>query len=319
MKLSICCITYNHQYFIEEALRSFLNQKTVFDYEIIIGDDNSTDDTRKILLEYQKQFPAKVKLLLNTSNMGMMLNFIRTIETCKGKYIAMCDGDDYWTDPYKLQKQVVFLEANPGYAICFHRVYALEEGKELILSDLNTSDKEETYNIKDLACQNLMHTPSVVFRNGLIKEFPVWFADSPVGDYVLHMLNARKGLIKYFPEPMAVYRQNSGMWSGQTKQVRYKKWLTVMSLLLKEDFEEEVQTILRSQWSRVATAYLNSLFPNDLSAFYEEIKMLAKDDASLAYECLTNVYPSFLNSIVESKSFKLARRMSYLKNTVLKL
>lgn len=125
--LSICMIAYNHEKFISEAIESVLMQKTSFDYELVIGEDCSTDTTRKICLEYQQKYPEKIKLLLPEKNLGMMPNFIATLQSCTGKYIALCEGDDYWTDEHKLQKQVDFLEVNLEYAICFTDFNILEE------------------------------------------------------------------------------------------------------------------------------------------------------------------------------------------------
>ena len=106
--VSIASITYNHEKFIAQAIDSFLMQETDFDFEIIIGEDCSTDDTLKIIKEYKAKYPDIIKLITSESNVGMMTNFIRTLEACSGKYIALCEGDDYWTDTLKLQKQVNF-------------------------------------------------------------------------------------------------------------------------------------------------------------------------------------------------------------------
>ncbi|MDF1549683.1 MAG: glycosyltransferase, partial [Bacteroidales bacterium] len=125
MKLSVCMITYNHEKYIGQAIEGVLMQKTNFDIELLIGEDFSNDNTRNICMGYKNKYPDKIKLLLREKNIGMMRNFIQTLNTCKGKYIALCDGDDYWTDPLKLQKQVDFLEANPEYALCYHRVNIL--------------------------------------------------------------------------------------------------------------------------------------------------------------------------------------------------
>ena len=119
--VSVCMITYNHENFIREAIDGVLMQKTDFPIELIIGEDCSTDGTRKIVMEYARKYPDIIRPLLPDSNLGMMKNFIETMQAATGKYIALCEGDDYWTDPYKLQKQVDFLEANEEYSLCCHR------------------------------------------------------------------------------------------------------------------------------------------------------------------------------------------------------
>ena len=125
MLLSVMTITYNHEPYIAQAIESFLVQKTTFDVEIVIGEDRSTDNTLQICLDYKAKYPGKVRVLSRDTNIGMMANMIDTFSQCKGKYVAVCEGDDYWTDPYKLQKQVDFLEKNEEYAICCHNVLCL--------------------------------------------------------------------------------------------------------------------------------------------------------------------------------------------------
>ena len=126
-KVSVCLVTYNHEKFIKQAIESVFMQKTDFDYEVVIGEDYSTDNTRKILSQYQMRYPHRIKAIFNNKNVGPVENFIRTLSTCKGKYIAYLEGDDYWTDAYKLQKQVDFLDKHPDYSLCFHSVEAFHQ------------------------------------------------------------------------------------------------------------------------------------------------------------------------------------------------
>lgn len=269
--ISICLITYNHSAFIRQAIESVLMQVVDFSWEFIIADDYSNDGTRDILFEYQKKYP-QIKLILQKENVGPAKNWMDLIAGPTGKYIAYFEGDDYWTDSNKLQKQVNFLDANSDYVICYHNVQELLPDGKLIADSVNSSKQEITYTIKDLAQRNMMHTPSVVFRNGLIKEFPAWFATSPVGDYVLHMLNAQFGKIKYFPEPMAVYRKHSvSAWSSLNDIERLKKWLIVLEYLIK-DFDGEVRTELERQYShcviQIAECYKAK---NNMEAYYDTI------------------------------------------------
>ncbi|MEJ7820754.1 MAG: glycosyltransferase [Chitinophagaceae bacterium] len=248
MKLSICCITYNHALFIEECVQGFLLQQVNFEMEMIISDDCSKDDTVKIIEQMQHKYPNKIKLLKSVSNIGMMPNFIKALNYCKGDYIALCEGDDYWTDTNKLQHQVNFLEDNPDYVISFHRVYQLKDGKGLKLSELNKSEHEETYTIEDLAKENFIHTPSVVFRNKQFKNFPDWFKECPIGDYPLHMLNAEYGKIKYFPQPMAVYRiHQGGSWSSKKEIYIYEKIAEYLEIMNRHDFDKKIKSILKNR------------------------------------------------------------------------
>lgn len=224
--VSVCMISYNHRAFISQAIEGVLMQETNFPIELVIGEDCSTDGTREICLEYQQKYPNIIRVLPRNKNLGMMPNFIDTFENSKGKYIALCEGDDYWTVPLKLQKQVNFLEANPDFAICFHRVKKVyeEESRET----LSNENQKEISEFEDLALENYIHTPSCVFRNGLFKGFPDWFYQSPVGDWVLHLLNAQHGKIKFLEDVMAVYRiHNNGVWSMKDPIETYVKWIRV--------------------------------------------------------------------------------------------
>ena len=136
-KVSVFMITYNHEKYIAEAIDSVLMQKTDFDFDIVIGEDCSTDATRRIVLEYSRKYPDKIKLLLHNVNVGFISNLMYVLEACTGKYIAMCEGDDYWTDPFKLQKQVDFLEANKEYVLATHGYRMVRDGSVIRTVDHN--------------------------------------------------------------------------------------------------------------------------------------------------------------------------------------
>ena len=136
-KVSVFMITYNHEKYIAEALDSILMQKTDFDFDIVIGEDCSTDATRRIVLEYSRKYPDKIKLLLHNVNVGFISNLMYVLEACTGKYVAMCEGDDYWTDPFKLQKQVDFLEANKEYILATHGYRIVKDGNVIRTVDHN--------------------------------------------------------------------------------------------------------------------------------------------------------------------------------------
>jgi len=243
--ISIAMLAYNHEKFIGEAIESVLIQKTDYTYKIIIAEDFSTDSTREIVLEYQKKYPDKIKLILQDKNVGASQNNVDLLSNLEGKYIAALEGDDYWTDPLKLQKQVDFLEANPDYSICFHNVNILQDG--IIKKDTLTSKVPETTTIKDLAIYNYMHTCSVVYKNNLFADFPPYLKEAPVGDYFLHMLNARYGSIKCIDEIMGVYRlHGTSVWSSKTQEERELIWVPFLENI-KPNFDKEVQDILNAQ------------------------------------------------------------------------
>lgn len=243
--ISIAMLAFNHEKFIGEAIESVLMQRTSYTYKIIIAEDFSTDKTREIILEYQKKYPDKIKLILQDKNVGAGQNNVDLLLNLEGKYIAALEGDDYWTDPLKLQKQVDFLEANPDYAICFHEVNILQDGS--IKEDTITAKVPETTTINDLAKGNYIHTCSVVYRNNLFFELPKYFKVSPVGDYFLHLLNARYGNIKCFDEIMGVYRiHGTSVWSSKTQKEQKLLWIPFLENI-KPNFDEEVQDVLNAQ------------------------------------------------------------------------
>lgn len=228
--VSIVTVTYNHEPFIVQTLEGFLMQKTNFNFEIVIGEDCSSDRTRQICFEYQKKYPDKIKLIVSDFNVGPHKNFMRTLQSAHGKYIALCEGDDYWVDLNKLQKQVDFLENNQEYSICFHTVSVLKNGK--IERDY-MREVLETTGLKELSHGNYIHTLSVVYRNNLFDKFPEEYNLSPIGDYFLHVLNAGYGKIKKFPEIMGVYRiHDSNAWVNLNIIEILDKTLTCFELIL---------------------------------------------------------------------------------------
>lgn len=243
-------ITYNHEGYIAQAIESVMMQKTSFNYKLLICEDCSTDATRVICIEYKKRFPDKIQLNLNEKNFGVSLNARKLHELSfksNSKYIAMCDGDDYWSDEYKLEKQINLLEANDEYAISYHRVEELLLNGSCNLEALNTAVVPKIYTIEDLAIGNIIHTPSVVFRNTLLNEFPEWFAKAPVGDYVIHMLNARHGKIHYLPDVMAVYRVGVGTHGSLQIEKKLRNWEITLQYLLTMEWPGNVGTILNER------------------------------------------------------------------------
>ena len=216
VKLSVAMITYNHERFIRQALESVLAQRVNFDYEIVVGEDCSADGTRAILMDFYRRYPERIVPLLHDRNIGALRNFQATLAACRGQYLAIVEGDDYWTCEDKLQRQVNFLDQNLDYAICFHRARIRDEtasGRVDVLPPCQAG----TYTIEDLIAFNLITTCTVMYRWGSVGPLPDWFLNLKLGDWPLHILVARSGKIKLMDEVMAVYRMHSGgMWtSGQ--------------------------------------------------------------------------------------------------------
>ena len=218
--LSIVCITYNHEKFIRQTLDGFVNQKTNFKFEVIIHDDASTDKTAEIIKEYQEKYPDIIKPIFQVENkfsQGIPL-LKRFVYPCiKSKYVAMCEGDDYWTDEYKLQKQVDFLEANPDYSICFHPVKFIYEDKPN-KTNIHPSKKflSQDLTFEKLLKTNFIQTNSVVYRWRFINEsFEDIIPDAILpSDWHLHLAHAENGKIGVINDVMSVYRRHSGgVWT----------------------------------------------------------------------------------------------------------
>jgi glycosyltransferase involved in cell wall biosynthesis len=215
VKASVVMITYDHERFITQAIESVLMQETDFPVELVIGEDCSTDGTRVIVCEYADRYPGRIRLLLPERNQGMMANFVATLNTCRGKYIALCEGDDYWTDPLKLQKQVDYLEKHPDYSTCFHRAICLDQidgsptgriiGPRIIQLSYSTDDL--------LRYVEFVPTASMVFRKSFLPQLPEWFQQCSVGDHPLQVLLSLKGPMGFIDETMSIYR-SGGFWSS---------------------------------------------------------------------------------------------------------
>lgn len=239
--MSICMITYNHEKYIREAIEGVLMQTCHFEIELIVSDDASQDETGKIIQSIIEKHPQGywIKYFKQEKNIGMMPNFIWALQQCKGKYIALCEGDDYWTDPLKLQKQVDFLEANEDYGICFHNVKqinSLEGTKINIIPNLKV---EQDYTIKDYVLANRTATCSMVFGKKYFDVIPKWFSKIPFGDLgiILQVMKNSNGKGRVLKDVMGVYRIHAnGIHGSFHKNNRglikaYKKHLEFTSMI----------------------------------------------------------------------------------------
>lgn len=215
-KISVVTITYGHENFIEQTLDGVFMQDYKGEIEFIISNDHSPDATDRVIKDYLsvKEIPINftIKYTQHEVNKGMMTNFIWALEQASGKYIALCEGDDYWTDPLKLQKQVEFLETNQEYVLTFHPVQILNTDGVLVEDFITKVPENYEYQETLASGNNYIHTPSVLFRN-IITSFPPEFMLSPIGDYFLYMILTNHGKIKIMNDTMAVYRQGVGVWS----------------------------------------------------------------------------------------------------------
>jgi glycosyltransferase involved in cell wall biosynthesis len=212
--VSIFILTYNQEQFIAQTIESVLMQKTNFTYQLVIGEDCSTDVTRIICEKYVIQYPQKIKLLPPLEkNIGLIANYIRTIAACEGKYIAICDGDDYWIDELKLQKQVDYLESHPDFSIVFtkmRRLFSNGEFKEMIIEN-----QKSCTTFEDLIFNNFIPSVTVLFKNNQKNEkIPSWLILFPYGDWPTYLWTIKdEGKIHFLDEVTAVYRIDIGVSS----------------------------------------------------------------------------------------------------------
>ena len=236
--VSICCITYNHEKFIRQALDGFLMQKTNFKFEIIIHDDASTDSTQEIIHEYENKYPDIIKAIYQKENQykkGIKASYI-TYQNAKGKYIAVCEGDDYWIDENKLQIQVDYMEQNPKCSFCFHNAKYLNmknmDNTKVCIpfckKQIRYIKKNNIYDVGELALLDQIPTASYLFKK---VDFPEWYNNCIAGDLATQLICTSYGYAYYIDRIMSVYRIGTG-------QSITDKWIEDA-----KDYEKELERI----------------------------------------------------------------------------
>lgn len=267
-KISVLMITYNHARFIRQALDSVLAQKTELPYEVVIGDDASTDGTGAILAEYAEKYPDRIRFLRRTQNIGMNANFADTMAACRGEYVAVLEGDDYWNDNQKLVLQTGFLDAHPECVTCFHNVvvfsddagevvagyHAQPDGRQLMCAP----DLPARLSQNDLIKRNYIPTCSVMIRRSSVGQLPPWFTKLHLGDQPLHILCTEHGLAAYLPNVMGAYRlHSSSVWSGKSQLHRMSRALEMYAELDRHYQGRPQQALLRKERFQMMLDYIH--------------------------------------------------------------
>lgn len=261
--VSIICLTYNHEDYIRKCLEGFVSQKTTFLFEIIVHDDASTDNTQEILREYESKYPTLFNNIYQTQNqfknkkINIWIDFVFPIIV--GKYVAFCEGDDYWVDNNKLQIQFDFLENNLDYNLCYHEVKILKNNYELSEDFIEKTTKKIT-NIYDLAVWgNYIHTCSVFLRNNFssVNNYPAEY----LCDYFLYMHAVNSGKIKKISSIMSVYRYGDGIWASSTSIMKYKFLVDNIHNILKTTDDDTIREIMKMRLNSEALYQL----PNYIS------------------------------------------------------
>lgn len=261
--VSICCLTYNHEKYIRDCLDGFVNQKTNFNYEILIHDDASTDGTVDIIREYESKYPTIIKPIYQVENQyskGKSISATYNWSRVAGKYIAQCEGDDYWTDPLKLQKQVDFMEANPEYSMCCNATrWLCSDGKYydnpnfhgIVDTDITTHQVIERGGLG-------INLASIVYRNiDTLDRYRKsnWWSRADVGDYPLCIALSLMGKIRYMSDVMSIYRfQHPCSWTERNKNVNIKHlwneitWMQILDEETERKYHINIEKHLFSFW-----------------------------------------------------------------------
>ncbi|MFY9141766.1 glycosyltransferase [Sulfuricurvum sp.] len=299
--MSISCFTYNHEKFIRNTLNSFLMQETNFAIEILIHDDASTDNTAAIIKEYESKYPEIIKPIYQVENQyskGIKLNITYNIPRALGKYIAFCDGDDYWTDPLKLQKQVDFLEQNPEFVGCSHNTKVINEINAEEDSLIVSSSNKDVFTIDDFTKgEAYFHTSSMVYRNNFKEKAPYDYLNKHRGDWFMLISFSKFGPIKYLDEVMSVYRvHDAGIWSLLDKEKQIVANLKAI-IAFNKIFDYEYEKNFLELFTRIS---LESYKNNDVNSFLNLFNDINKDDL---IKILQNMYSKTieLNESVHKK------------------
>ncbi|AND83744.1 glycosyltransferase [Clostridium tyrobutyricum] len=317
--VSINCITYNHQNYIAEAIDSFLMQKTNFKYEILIHDDASIDGTSDIIRNYSNKYPNIIKSIIQTENQYSKDVEVLSLNSrrAKGKYIALCEGDDYWTDPYKLQKQVDYMENNPNCGMCFHASDLIKVGKGKIdqIKPYNENCISTTEDII-LGDGGFMATNSILYRKSIMNDIPNFYINAPVKDYPLQILTSAKNYAYYINQSMSVYRIGvEGSWTSRmnSKENKIEKLITLkkqIANMLNEFNEYSNHKYSNAIHKKIVEDKIEILIIN------KEIKALKSPEYKIIYDSLTlkqkiKIYARFYMPNVYIKFSNIKRKVKY--------
>lgn len=314
--VSINCITYNHEKYIRDAIEGFLMQKTNFDFEILIGEDCSTDYTLEIVKGYVDRFPEKIKLITSDVNVGWRKNSERVLANSQGKYIALCEGDDFWTDPHKLQKQVDYMESHAECSFCFHAASIVDASGKQTNRRFRSYEKSGICLTGDVieGGGEFCPTASILFPKKLVENLPTFYQNAHVGDYPLQMWLAIQGYGYYFDEDMASYRSGAtGSWTSQLNSGAdaIEKNINIMKsdIKLLHEFDEYTNQMYTEAVKRTITK--------------KEFKiLLLQSKIKEARKGKYKRYYNQLNSIQKGKLFfnyffpKLYSKIVYIKRTL---
>jgi glycosyltransferase involved in cell wall biosynthesis len=317
-KVSVIVITYNHQNYLRQTLDTVVSQQTNFDFEVVVSDDCSTDDTQQIILEYQQKHPHLIVPLLHNKNLGGYgkNNTLAALAVCKGTYIAALDGDDYWTSPHKLQKQVDFLEKHPTFSACFHNAMIVYDQNLLPPEPVNKSDQKTIIIDEDLVGEDevwFIATSACMFRNGILKDYPRWFHESKSGDIPRYVLLCKWGPIGYIDEIMSVYRKNvAGMsFTDSKKDIDFIYNRINMFIGIDKEYDHRFHYKMRHALAKYylmlanSHAYQHSFYNSRFYALKSLWMSRPNTKSHIAQVLLDNVIPRWIQLIYSRIKWKI--------------
>lgn len=259
--VTVVMAAYNNEAYIDEAIRGVVGQRVDWPIELLILDDCSTDATGRIADDWARRRPDIVRVVHNTKNIGLLQNYLQGFREATGRYMALCDADDYWHDRRKLRRQVEYMESHPDCSLTFHRVVNYYEASgEKSLS--NGGLKEGRVATELLSRSNPITNLSVVYRREMVdlSRLPEWINDVEIPDYSTHLLYASRGYAYYFSRPMGTYRQRStATWSMADRYRRLSFSLGMREILLRHFADRrDMAEGLRSAAIDIAVAMIAS-------------------------------------------------------------
>jgi len=273
-KVSVSMITYNHEQYIAQAIESVLSQKTDFTFELVVADDASTDNTLRIVQEYAEKYPNIIKLKSRKVNLGLVKNALQTISDCEGEYIALLEGDDYWVDDAKLQKQADFLDSNIDCSFCFTNSVKFWEGTDKSEFSI-TGNIPEKFDLNYFLINNVnVSNNTKMFRRSAQPEsLQTWFYETVQWDWSLHVLHARTGLIGYLDFVSLRYRRHPNAFILTCdSSVLYESGLRTLKELNAETKGEYIHYFSQTWWHHQQLA-LTMLKDGEIIRFIKHLLM----------------------------------------------
>ena len=333
--VSVCVQTYQHAHYVSECLDGILNQITNFKFEILLGEDGSRDGTREVCVEYSKTYPDRIRLFLHHRENNIEIagrpsgrfNMMYNLYHARGKYIAMCEGDDYWTDPLKLQKQVDILEHNLDCIACHHwQSYSYFRDNEWVIEDAPFGEREgylpkEKSTVKDIFANKLrIKTRTVMYRNIIDEEFfPDWFRNCAFGDVPLSMLMGRYGNFYFLDEVMAVYRQtDKGVSTTGLAQMgrrkfyaeHFKKWIKIW------DEADKFYNYVYQEQARATVNYFYSIIFKNTSPTIKSYLELLKFNMNRQVPASKSLTHSklIINSLLKTQKTRVVQKLKHVRS-----